>query len=181
MVDSGRPWRRGRGVRRGGASLRQRRTLAVLVSLFGVFALADGFFTIGAGLSLNWLSLFLEGVVGGAVGLFTFFYPPAAQVWIRLPDRGVGLGHRSARAERGRSVCAQMVTGAMARGEWLLGASGALSLIFGGLVGDARRTASRVAFVWIIGGYAIVSGGLLLALALNIRAWPSGSAAPASV
>ena len=63
------------------AFLAPERTLAFLVSLFGVFALADGFFTIGAGLSLNWLSLFLEGVVGGAVGLLTFFYPPAAQMW----------------------------------------------------------------------------------------------------
>jgi hypothetical protein len=27
------------------------------------------------------------------------------------------------------------------------------------------------AFVWVIGGYAIVSGALLLALALNIRNW----------
>ena len=53
-------------------------TLAVLVSLFGIFALADGVFTIGAGLASNWLSLFLEGVVGGAVGLLTLFFPAAA-------------------------------------------------------------------------------------------------------
>ena len=33
-------------------------------------------------LSLNWLALFLEGVVGGAVGLLTLFYPPAAQMWV---------------------------------------------------------------------------------------------------
>ena len=57
------------------------RTLVVLVSLFGIFALADGFFTIGAGLALNWLTLFLEGVVGGAIGLLTLLNPAATQLW----------------------------------------------------------------------------------------------------
>jgi uncharacterized membrane protein HdeD (DUF308 family) len=42
------------------ALLAPAQTLAVLVSLFGVFAVADGVFTMGAGLSLNWLSLFLK-------------------------------------------------------------------------------------------------------------------------
>ena len=67
----------------------------------------------------------------------------------------------------------------MVRGEWLLGASGALSLILA--CWSLRKGTHRVAFVWIIGGYALVSGSLLLALALNIRAWPSSAAAPASV
>jgi uncharacterized membrane protein HdeD (DUF308 family) len=161
------------------AFLAPEKTLVVLVSLFGVFALADGFFTIGAGLSLNWLSLFLEGVVGGAVGLFTFFYPPAAQIgFVYLI---VAWAFVTGVLELTGAVgLRQMVTGAMARGEWLLGASGALSLIFGALV-VMQANVSTVAFVWIIGGYAIVSGGLLLALALNIRAWPPGSAAPAQV
>jgi uncharacterized membrane protein HdeD (DUF308 family) len=58
----------------------------------------------------------------------------------------------------------------MVKGEWLLGASGVVSLLFGGLVA-AQSDASSVAFVWVIGGYAIVSGGLLLPLAFNIRTW----------
>lgn len=50
-------------------------TLAWLLRLFGLFALADGIFTMGAGLAVSWLSLFLEGFVGIAVGLVTLFAP----------------------------------------------------------------------------------------------------------
>ena len=143
--------------------------LMMLVSLFGVFALADGFFTIGAGLSLNWLSLFLQGVVGGGVGLLTLFYRPAAEMWFvyfimawAFSTGGLEL--------LGALRLRRMINGDMVKGEWLLGASGVLSLLFGGLVA-VQSDASGAAFVWAIGGYAIVSGALLLALALNIRTW----------
>ena len=144
-------------------------TLALLVSLFGVFAVADGFFTIGAGLSLNWLSLFLQGVVGGGVGLLTLFYRPAADMWFvyfimawAFSTGGLEL--------IGAFRLRRMVHGDLVKGEWLLGASGILSLLFGGLVA-AQSDAAGASFVWILGGYAIVSGALLLALAVNIRDW----------
>src|SRR4051794_24047551 len=57
-------------------------TMALLVSLFGLFALADGLFTMGAGLAVNWLSLFLEGFVGGAIGLLTLFFPSTNGFWL---------------------------------------------------------------------------------------------------
>jgi len=144
-------------------------TLVVLVSLFGVFALADGFFTMGAGLSLNWLSLFLQGVAGGGVGLLTLFYRPAADMWFvyfimawAFSTGGLEL--------IGAFRLRRIVHGDLVKGEWLLGASGVLSLLFGGLVA-AQSDAAGPSFVWIIGGYAIVSGALLLALAVNIRDW----------
>ena len=152
-------------------------TLALLVSLFGVFAVADGVFTMGAGLSLNWLSLFLQGFVGGGVGLLTLFYRPAADMWFvyfimawAFSTGGLEL--------IGALRLRRMVNGDMVKGEWLLGASGVLSLLFGGLVA-AQSDAGGVAFVWVIGGYAIVSGALLLALALNIRSWRHRLPAPA--
>ena len=58
-------------------------TLAWLISLFGLFALADGLFTMGAGLSVGWLTLFLEGFVGAAVGVVTLFAPTAfTESWL---------------------------------------------------------------------------------------------------
>ena len=43
-----------------GALLAPDRTMSLLLSLFGLFALADGAFTMGAGLAVSWLSLFLK-------------------------------------------------------------------------------------------------------------------------
>jgi uncharacterized membrane protein HdeD (DUF308 family) len=145
-------------------------TLAFLVSLFGLFALADGIFTMGAGLSVNWVSLFMEGVVGGAVGLLTLFYPATAQLWfvslIMAWAFVTGVLELA-----GAFTLRQTVKGPMVKGEWLLGASGLLSLVFGTVVA-ARPDAGPAAFMWTIGAYAILSGALLLALAVNIRSWP---------
>lgn len=155
------------------------RTLGWLVSLFGVFALADGLFTMGAGLSVNWLSLFLEGVTGGAVGLVTVFYPPVAQMWFVYLI--VAWAFVTGALELvGALSLRRMVNGPMVKGEWLLGVSGVLSLLFGAMVA-LQPDSGSVAFIWIIGGYAIVSGTLLLALALNIRTWSPVLPPPATV
>jgi uncharacterized membrane protein HdeD (DUF308 family) len=152
--------------------------LTFLVSFFAIFAAADGLFTMGAGLSLNWLSLFLEGVAGGAVGLLTLFYPPAAQVgfaYLIVAWAFVTGGLELIGALRLRRV----VNGPMVKGEWLLGASGVLSLLFGALVA-AQSDASGATLAWVIAGYAVLSGALLLALALNIRTWRPAVAGPAA-
>jgi uncharacterized membrane protein HdeD (DUF308 family) len=152
-----------------GAILAPHQALTWLVSLFGVFAIADGIFTMGAGLSLNWLSLFLQGVVGGAVGILTFAYPPAAHVLfgILVLAWAVATGILEvAGAVRLRRI----VQGRLVTGEWLLGVSGLLTLLFA--VVFAMQTDSRAAtFTLLLGGYAIASGVLLLSLALNIRSW----------
>ena len=51
-----------------------------------------------------------------------------------------------------------------------IGVGDALSLLCGSLM-SIRPEPDAAAFIWIIGGYAIVSGALLLALALNVRTW----------
>jgi uncharacterized membrane protein HdeD (DUF308 family) len=147
------------------------KTLVVLVSMFGVFALADAFFTIGAGLAANWLLLFLDGIFGGIVGFLTLFYAPAAQAsfvaamiiaWAFVTG---GLEVSGAMGLR------RVINRAIERGEWLLGASGVLTLAFGVMMTMSPLTSATM-FPWTIGGYAIVSGLLLVALAVNIRHWP---------
>ena len=151
------------------AFLAPEKTLALLVSFFGLFALADGFFTTGAGLSLNWLSLFMEGVFGMAVGLVTLFVPPVAEMW--FVELIVAWAFVTGALELGGALrLRQVVNGPMVTGEWLLAASGVLSLLFGGLVAMGPNSGTG-AFIWVIGGYAIASGTLLLALALNVRTW----------
>lgn len=145
------------------------KTLGFLVSLFGFFAFADGIFTMGAGLSLNWLTLFSEGVMGIVVGLITLFFPALTAIW--FDEFIVAWAFVTGALELlGAYNLRQLVKGPMVRGEWLLAGSGVLSIAFGGLV--VTQTAASPSFIVIVGGYALFSGVLLLALSLNIRTWP---------
>ncbi|HUL71751.1 MAG TPA: DUF308 domain-containing protein [Vicinamibacterales bacterium] len=142
--------------------------LGLLVSLFGVFALADGLFTVGAGLAVGWLPIFLEGIVGMAVGAFTFLYPPATELWfvqlIVLWALATGVLELV-----GVLRLRRVAEGTMVLGEWLLALSGVASIVFG--VVFALRPGLG-ALTGVLGVYAIISGVLLLVLALNVRQWP---------
>ena len=152
------------------AFLAPRETMALLVLLFGAFAFADGVFTVGAALSVNWLSLFLEGVVGMIVGLVTWLVPSIRDFWfVELIAAWAFI--TGALEVVGAFRLRRLVKGPMVQGEWLLGASGVASLVLGGLL-SVPPDATGLAFVTILGGYAFVSGVLLLALGLNIRRWP---------
>ena len=142
--------------------------LTLLVSAFGIFALAEAFFTIGAGLSVNWLFLFLEGVFGGAIGLLAVFYQPVAENWfielIAAWAIVTGTLHLIG------AITLRRLDRTLTTGEWLLVANGLVTLVFGmALAMWADPLAPML--VSVVTAYAIVSGVLLLALALNIRTW----------
>jgi uncharacterized membrane protein HdeD (DUF308 family) len=153
------------------AFLTPEKTLAVLVSMFGIFALADAIFTMGAGLAANWLLLFLDGILGGAIGCLTLFYAPAAQPWF-VATMVVGWAFVTGALElAGAFNLRHFINRAIEHGEWLLGASGLVTLVFGAALLLAPAN-TAFAFAWIVGGYAITSGLLLVALAANLRHWP---------
>ncbi len=145
-------------------------TLKYLVSLFGIFALADGFFTMGAGAALNWLTLFSEGFIGAAIAVLVFVMPDTARLMIvyfivawalvtgALELAGVWGLHRS-------------ISRAIQRGEWLLGAEGLLTIGLGVLCA-VLATSTVSMFMRTVGVYAVVSGVLFVALAFNVRTWP---------
>jgi len=145
---------------------------AVLVSLFGFFAFADGIFTMGAGLSLNWLTLFLEGVIGIVVGMITAFLPALTGVWFGeliatwafVTGTLALIGAFNLRRTAGRRFIGS---------EWLLALSGDFSVAFGALV--VILTSASPAFMPIVAGYALCSGILLVALSLTVRTWPGFS------
>jgi uncharacterized membrane protein HdeD (DUF308 family) len=145
------------------------RTLAFLVGMFGVFAMADGFFAIGAGLSVNWLSLFLEGVFGGAIGLLTFFYPPAAP--LMFTQLIVAWGVVTGVLELVGAVrLLVMQDGPSIFSEWLLAGLGVLSLGLAGVLAVAPAPDAE-SIIAIVGAYALASGALFVLLAMQVRAW----------
>jgi len=63
-------------------------------------------------------------------------------------------------------------------GEWWLGLSGLLSVIFGIAV-FAKPDAGALALIWVIGAYAIVFGILLIMLGVRLKQYAPGAAAHA--
>lgn len=150
-------------------------TLFVLVLFFGAYMLVDGIFAIvaavrAAGREDRWWLLLIEGILGVLAGLVAFFWP--------------GL---TALALLYFIVAWAIVTGLMEivaairlrqeiEGEWALGLSGLLSVIFGILLVVLPAPAGVLSLVWLIGAYAVAMGVLLLILAFRVRSEASNEA-----
>jgi uncharacterized membrane protein HdeD (DUF308 family) len=140
-------------------------TLAVLVLLFGAFALVNGVLAIVSAVRSGgdhlWY-LLLEGVVGILAGIAAFTWPGLTAlvllfiiaVWAVLTgilEVIVALRLRKA-----------------IKNEWALIAGGILSLVFGVFM-LVSPGAGALALVWLIGAYAIIYGITLFALAWEVR------------
>jgi uncharacterized membrane protein HdeD (DUF308 family) len=149
-------------------------TLWMLVSWFGVLALADGIFAAGAGLAIGWMPIFLEGVLGMLVGAFTYIFPDAVRLWFvpLVVAWAIVTGALALLGALGlhRRAPAEIV------GAWLLGLDGLVSIVFA-LLFSVRPALGNL--TGIVGAYALVSGGLLVAFAMNARTWPRFVARPA--
>jgi uncharacterized membrane protein HdeD (DUF308 family) len=137
-------------------------TIASLVLLFAAYVAADGAFAILAGMraaqrAARWQLLVLEGATNLAAAAAVLAWPALA---IAAPFV--------------RLVCAwAMVTGALLlaaahrltvpRGRWILALAGAVSAGWGALAAAADVSDLRAIQLWLV-GYAVVFGGVLLAL-----------------
>jgi uncharacterized membrane protein HdeD (DUF308 family) len=143
-------------------------SLFALVMLFGAWALADGVFNLVMALRTRkgerWGWLVLEGVTSILVGILTFFWPgiTALSLLFLIAAWSVVTGI----AELVAAVRLRKVI----QGEWLLGLSGVLSIVFGLLLFAFPGAGALAVIVWI-GAYSIVFGALLVALAFRLRAW----------
>jgi len=141
-------------------------TLAVLIALFGAYALIDGVLAIVAGvraaqLRERYASALWRGLTGGGAGLVAFLAPAITAVVLTLL---IGIW--------------AVVTGVLeilaairlhrADGKWLLGLNGALSVLFGLLL-FALPAMGELTLIWLVGGYAIFFGVLMLASAFRLR------------
>jgi uncharacterized membrane protein HdeD (DUF308 family) len=140
-------------------------TFTVLVLFFGAYVLWDGIFgLIGAFRTQSdrrW-PLILEGLVGIAAGLFTFFWPGAATLALLLIIGAwaiiTGVFEIIAAIRLRKEI----------EGEWLMLISGLLSVLFG-IALIVWPAAGLVAVTWLIGAYAILFGILLIVLGFRLR------------
>jgi uncharacterized membrane protein HdeD (DUF308 family) len=142
-------------------------TIAALVTLFGAFALVDGIFAVvnsvgGRSENERWWVHLLEGIAGIGAGLVTFFWPGVTAVAllfiIAFWAIATGVLEIALAIRLRREI----------EGEWALGLSGLLSVLFGALL-VARPGAGALAVVWIIGAYALAFSLLLFVVAFKLR------------
>lgn len=142
-------------------------TLASLVILFGIYAIADGAFNIVAAirgrnvLAPRWL-LAVQGVVSILAGVGAFSYPGITTLALVL------LIGAWAVVSGALEVVAAFRFRKHIDNEWLLGLSGVISIFFGSTL-LLRPAPGALAVVWIIGTYAIVYGAVLLGFSYRVR------------
>lgn len=143
-------------------------TVFALVLVFGAYALVDGVFALVAAIRGRQLAgggrgwLVLEGLLGVGAGIVTFVWPSItalALLWV-IAFWAVLTGVLE--------IIAAVRLRRVLDNEWLLIVAGALSIIFG-LILMIWPGTGAIGLVWLIGGYAIVFGIVLLGLALRLR------------
>jgi uncharacterized membrane protein HdeD (DUF308 family) len=141
-------------------------TLAVLVGIFGMYALLDGVINLVSGLrkgahGRSWVHA-LQGVTGIVAGVLAFLWPGVTALVLVLFIGAwaivTGVLEIVAAIRLRREI----------KGEWLLALSGIMSALFGVLV-LAFPGAGAVAIAWLLGIYAAAAGIVLVALGVRLR------------
>jgi uncharacterized membrane protein HdeD (DUF308 family) len=153
--------------------------LAVLVALFGAYALVDGVFSLitaaeGAAHHRSFIWPLLVGVAGIVAGLVAFNWPritALALLWIIAAWAIVtGILHIVAAFHLRNDIA----------DEWLLSLSGAM-LILLGLMPIVQPEAGALGLLWAIGTFAIISGVVRIGLAFRLRSLQHLLAAPRAI
>ena len=146
-------------------------SLAALVLLFGVYALADGILGVWlaiSGRTMNeyWWVLLLAGLVGIGAGILTFAAPGitalALLFYIAVWAIATGVLQLVAAVRLRREIS----------GEWWLILAALASVAFGVIL-LARPAAGALAVLSLIAAYAIVFGVLQLLLAFKVKSFAS--------
>jgi uncharacterized membrane protein HdeD (DUF308 family) len=142
-------------------------TLTALVFLFGAYALVDGAFAIVAGIRApreykRWWLLLIEGSLSIVAGVLAFVVPGITALFL------LGLIAGWAILTGVIEIAAAIQLRKQITGEWLMALSGIASVLFGALL-LFNPAAGALAVVWIIGGYAIAFGIMLIALGIRLR------------
>jgi uncharacterized membrane protein HdeD (DUF308 family) len=143
-------------------------TLVALTYLFGIYAILDGVVAIWAAFNAPlggagprwWLGL--SGVVSILAGIAAFAYTGMTTLvllmFIAVWAIVIGVVQ----------IWGAIELRKIFDDEWLLGLTGVLSIVFGAIL-IAKPGAGALALVWVIGWFAIMFGGLYIALAFELR------------
>src|SRR2546427_10755875 len=141
-------------------------TLAVFIALFGAYAIVDGVLAIIAGVRAaerheRWWSPVLKGLAGIVAGVLAFVWPALTALALLYLIAAWAI-------VTGILEIVAAIHLHRAHGEWLLIVNGVLSVLFGLLI-IVWPGAGFLTLLWMIGGYAIFFGILLLVLAFRLR------------
>jgi uncharacterized membrane protein HdeD (DUF308 family) len=143
-------------------------TLLALVLVFGVYAVLDGITAVAAGIrhrrdEAHWVWHVVLGVVSVLAGIVAFAWPGATVLAIlfviafwSIVGGIVEIMEAFAMRRRGSSTWG-----------WML-AAGAVSVLFG-IVLLAWPGAGLITLLWLVGGYAVVVGAILIWWAFRLR------------
>ena len=143
-------------------------TLLTLVYLFGAYAIVNGVLAIAQAFSGpkggRSGQLALEGAISLLAGIVALLMPGfttlALLILIAVWAIVSGISEIWAAVQLRKVI----------RNEWMLVLAGIVSVLLG-LVLIAQPARSALVLVWWIGGFAILFGVLLLALAFRVRTW----------
>jgi uncharacterized membrane protein HdeD (DUF308 family) len=149
-------------------------TLAALVIVWGAYALTDGVLALIAAWQMRdrgrpFWSLVIVGLLGIAAGVVTFMWPGITELTLLMFIAAwavvMGIFQIVAAVRLRKEI----------QGEWWLGLSGLLSVVFG-VIMFAQPGSGALALVRVIGVYAIVFGVALIALGVRLKRYaPSAS------
>jgi uncharacterized membrane protein HdeD (DUF308 family) len=145
-------------------------TIAVLVGIFGLYAVIDGVTNLVLGVShdrsrgRSWAQV-LQGIVGIVAGVLAFIWPGITALWLVLFIGAWAI------VTGALEIVAAVRLRKLIKGEWLLALSGVMSVLFGILV-FAFPGAGAVGIAWVLGIYAAAAGLVLIALGMRLRTTP---------
>ncbi len=142
-------------------------TLVSLVYLFGIFTIIDGVAAILLGFrgeadGTVWWTMVWLGLLAIAAGIAAFAWPGLSLLVLAT------IIAVSAIVRGAFEIFAAISLRKELDDEWILGLSGAMSIIFGGLI-MFRPGAGLIAIALLIGAYMMALGVFAIALALRLR------------
>lgn len=144
-------------------------TWLTLIVMFGVYAIVDGIVAIVTGLTRTkdarrWWAFLLEGFLNIGAGIVALVSPGLAALVLVyvIASWAIITGILEiAAAVRLRDEIDN---------EWVLGLGGFVSMILGVLL-FLQPAAGGLALIWIIAGYALIFGVLLIVLGFRLKNW----------